>query len=146
MATLTGELAVLVDWLDEPTRHIVAHLAQNFIGDDAETIQLADLIECTFPGYAPIEIDEWDPIDFEDDLYGEAASGELEWNADDDIARQNICVAYLTIREGSGPVKLWWPVVLPIPAHVDELAKTFAFQFRVASVDLSAVATPDSGV
>jgi hypothetical protein len=145
MPTLTGELAALMDWLSDPSRTIVAHLSKAPISFTTGQISLTDLVEADFPGYAPVTIDSWDPIDFEDDLYGEAVSGELQWQAGPIVTPQSIYVAYLTIVEGSNPVKLLWPVVLPLPYVIGAQDETFAFMFRIGSANLDTLSADSGG-
>lgn len=133
------ELSTLVAWLNDPTRTIVAHLAKNFIPQDVESIQLTDLVECDFPGYAPIRIDDWAGVDFDEDTYAEAVSGELEWVASDAIVNpQAINVAYLTIQDG-GPLHLFWPIPLPVSRTLAKEGDGFVFSFNVSSSNLDAL-------
>lgn len=145
-ATLTGELAILKEWVDEPTREIVAHLAKNHIPTDAESITLTDLVECDFSGYEAQRLTEWDPVSFDDELYGEVV-GLAEFVADEDVAGpQAICVAYLTIKEGDNPVKLLWPIPVPKPVIIGNPGETYGFEFRISSANLDSVLDSTSEV
>lgn len=140
------ELDALTAWLNDPTRQIVAHLAKNFIPQAVDTIQLTDLVECDFPGYAPVRIDDWRGVDFENDNYAEAVSGELEWSAGDGIVTpQTICVCYLTLQT-TGAVTLWWPIPLPQTRALVNPGDLFVFDFRVSSANLDTITASVSDV
>lgn len=107
--TASEELLAL---LNDPTKQIVAHLGQNSILDDLPTLLLADIVECNFPGYAPISDLEWlaDPESVED--CARADTQTLEFVAGNIVTPQLATFVYLTQQEGSDPPKLmrYWPI------------------------------------
>lgn len=144
MPDLTGELALLDAWANDPARKIVAHLAKSPITVTADQVQLTDLVEADFPGYAAVLIDEWDPTDFGDDTYGEVTSGEVQWQASTLTVPQSVYVAYCTVEEFGNPPALFQPVVLPIPFTFVQPGQTFAFLFRIAAATLASLDDADS--
>lgn len=136
-ATLIGELASLMGWLRDPSRTIVAHLAKNAIADSIDSLALTDLVECDFPGYAPITLSEFTPEFIGDDAYGEANSQECAWTISNPTAMQGITCVYLTITDGLNTHALLRAYPLFPPTTLAEDGDTFLFSFVFQSASES---------
>lgn len=143
---LSGEALALANWLADPSRTIVARLAKNAITDDSDGFTLANLTEADFPGYEPFPIDAWNPQDFDDDLYGEATSGEIQFQAGTLVAPQTVYVAYLTLEEEGEDPDLLYAMVLPLPFTFGVDGAALAVSFRIASADLEGISETESQV
>lgn len=135
-ATLVGELAALMDLLTDESNQIVAHLGKNAIPSNAELVAAADLVECDFPGYAPIRLTEWTPIFLDDDFYGEADSGEVEWSAGNIVTPQTITCVYVTQKIGDADAGVWNVIVLREPITMALTGDLFWFSFRAQSANI----------
>lgn len=141
--TLTGESLNLATILADPTNVIVAHLAQNASALDAEVIDLTGLVECNFPGYAPVQIIDPDVFETGDDYRGEAVSDPIVFSASDELVTpQNVTAFYLTWQVGSGAATLWRCYPLKEPFVFDVPGRKFPCQVRINSYDNTAAAAP----
>lgn len=133
---LTGALANLMTFLQDPTNVIVAHLAQNNISSEKDDVVLADFVECTFPGYAPIPLTNFTPYLLGTDAYGEADSDPLAWVATTITVPQPISAVYLTIAQGGAPAALLQPIIFPEPSLIAASGEVFMYQFTFQEADL----------
>lgn len=127
------ESETLLAVLQDPANHIVARLAKNPIDPDADALQLTDFEECDFVGYAPISDFDWQSVAQDDDNYGEAESKVLEWTAGTLTSPQQITAVYLTVQQGTDPVKLLAPFPLPVPIVVAVEGTVYSKRIRYRS-------------
>jgi len=138
-ATLTGELAALMSQLEDPDTAIVAHLGKNPIPSTVDVIDPTTLVECDFPGYAPVKLTDWEPIFLDDDNYGEADSGEVDWTAGAVVAAQVITCVFVTVQVGDSPERIWDVIVLPEPVAINLPGDLFWFSFRAQSANIDSL-------
>lgn len=93
-----GELEALAEALADPLYEIVAHLAQGPIGQQTQPVDLATLVECTFPGYAAIPLVNTLDKAWEQDGYGEMSPIKLEFTAGAIVTPQRVTHVYYTHR------------------------------------------------
>lgn len=132
---LTGESLNLQEVLNDPTVLIVAHLAKNDIPPDFDKLLLADLVECDFDGYSPIEIMNWDVFQHEDEFLGEAVSEPLLFTAGDAIVPQRASALYLVLYHVDEQVNLWRVYPLEPEFFFDVPGRELLKQIRVSSYD-----------
>ena len=142
-ATLVGELAALMDMLNDTSIQIVAHLGKNAIPSGVETITPDQLVECDFPGYEPIPLNDWRPIFLDDENYGEADAGEVEWSAGAITVPQNITCVYVSMQKEDDDPQVWNIIVLPEPEMMTHAGDLFWFSFRAQSANLDALPDVD---
>jgi hypothetical protein len=128
------ETDVLMGLLENPLNVIVAHAARNPIAPDVDKIELADLTECNFPGYAPVTLDAWTPDPPEFDEVGEAVSGDVSFTAGAIVTPQNITAVYLTLAFDGGAPVLLKVFPLPSPFLMNLPEQKFARLIRYQSV------------
>lgn len=104
---LTGQSDELSQILTDPSNTIVLHLAKNPTATLDLVGSLADLRECDFPGYAPVQIVNPDVFEGDDVNVGEAVSDALTFQASSALAVPQVAyAAYLTWQNGAGPINL----------------------------------------
>lgn len=135
-ATLVGELSALMDMLQSESNEIVAHLGKNSIPSASETILPTDLVECDFPGYASMRLTEFSPVFLDDDNYGEADSGEVEWKAGNLVTPQTITCVWITQKIGDQAATVWQVIVLKEPITMLNPGDLFWFSFRFQSANV----------
>lgn len=108
----------LAAWINDPLRTIVAHLAKNDMGDAVNDLNLTNLVECTFPGYAPFELDNlvMDPDSTLDGAH--ATSDAAQWISGAVVSAETPTIVYYTeVYNGATPHLLsWFPLddIVPI--------------------------------
>lgn len=126
----------LLTYLQNPAVLIVAHLGKNPIAKDVAQILLTDLVECDFPGYAPVPIKDWEIVEEEGDDYAEALSPEIYFQAATIVTAQQIFSTYLTISEGSNPPVLFQANLLDQPVTIDTEDQAYGINVRFSNAEL----------
>lgn len=100
-------------------------------------MELADIVECDFPGYQAITLDDFGETDRADDDIGEALTDVHSFTASEDIVTpQNIYFFYITRHPAGLPVQLFQVVNLPEPIQFAVPGQTFELQVRAMSEGL----------
>lgn len=121
----------LLDYLTRPDVSIVGRLAKNAIPEDADALQLADLVEADFAGYTPATEFDWAGVGEEDPMIGHVLSAEIHFVCGP-IAEPQLCTAfYLTLREGNNAPVLFQAEVFDVPFAFDAPGQTFKRQVRI---------------
>lgn len=113
MPVITPDASVeLMAFLTNPLRKIVARLAKNSIPDDLPALDISTIVECDFPGYAPITGLEWavDP-DAQSDI-AQARTQALEFEAGAIVVPQIATLVYVThqFNEGATELLRYFPI------------------------------------
>lgn len=109
----------------DPAVRIVVHLAQNTIDPDADGHQLSDMVECTFPGYASIELEDFDIDICANALYADAESNEPSWESGAVVTPQAITAVYMTTKVGDAAPVLTGLSVLDTPFVIFQEGQVF---------------------
>lgn len=133
--TLAGESLALEDLLNNPAATIVARLAQSPISIESETVALADIVEATFPGYAAVEIEDWEVFPGQQSDTGEALSPTLEFTSDGIVTPQTITAMYITVQIGTGALTILDACPFDPPIVIDQDGITIARNYRLFSYD-----------
>lgn len=107
--TLQDLMAAL--WDETITVRIRA--AKSPITPDVDVLLPEDIIECDFPGYAPIENPTWVPELIDDESWAEAYSQDLTFEAGAIVTPQAITALYLTVQPDAGAETIRSVFVLP---------------------------------
>jgi len=135
LSGLSGMNLELGTFLQDPVNKITARLAQNAIAPNVDQIQLADLVECNFPGYTPHEIDEWENVDYDEEGYGQAITGPLSWSPQGIEEAQAITAVYLTISKDGAPDVLLWVIPLLTPIIFDDDNDVFLHEWEATLIE-----------
>ncbi len=140
---LTGHSGVLQSLLSDPGTTIVARLSKQPIAINGPPLTLADIVECDFPGYAPITVVGWGVEQNPNPIYAEAVSPNLVFVAGALVTPQDCCSLYLTISLGGGATQIWrtYPLVPRFTFDVPD--RTMQKVVRVKSFD-DTITPPDS--
>lgn len=120
----------LLAYLNDPTVSIVARLAQNPIDMDAESLQLSDFTECTFPGYSPVTNFDWEDVS-DDPQIGEVLSANVVFFTGPLLNGQTAYAMYLTLQEGAGEPVLLDCIVFEEPILFQFPGQDFSKQVRI---------------
>lgn len=131
---LSAEGLALDDFVNDADVAIVMHLAQNVFPLEVDSIQLSDFTECDFPGYAPVQLTEWDSLPTADELKGETLSEYAEFIRGKGNGSQQITAVYVTKQIGDNPPELLWPEYLDIPLLVSQEGQIYRKRFRLNSL------------
>lgn len=82
---------------------IVAHLAKAVNADPDDVIALADLVECNFPGYAPVMITDFEDVEPDNQDLADVLSAAIQFTAAGLTTPQTAVAFYLTAHVGSDP-------------------------------------------
>lgn len=135
-----AETAALKALMNNPATPTVLHASKMPIPQEAETIALADIVECDFPGYAPIVLDDFDDTDNDYQEAGEALTSVREISSNNDlVAPQPICFLYVTHTPDGGARALMEIINLPEAIIINVPNQAVQFQVRALSVGLSGV-------
>lgn len=138
MPDLTESDALLAIASDA-TAPIIVRTAKNTISDDALTIALTDLVESTYPGYAPITLPDFGLTDEDDEEVGDVLSDDLVFSASDAIVDPEAITAIFITREPTGlDVELCKVVILETPFIMERPGQQFLCAARMTSVGLNA--------
>lgn len=137
---LTDESLALSETLNDPTLTIVAHLGKTTIDLDAGTpVLLNQIVECDFPGYAPIVDPAFDVFQHAEAVHGEAVSDPLRWTAGAIVTAQAANCLFLTMQRGADAPKLFQVFPLATPWNFDLLGRSYAAQVRLHSLSEAAL-------
>jgi len=134
---LEGEAANLMHLLEDPANKIVVHLARMPIPDDVDSVILANIQECNFPGYGPQIAVGFTNVETDDDFFGEAVSKVIEWIAGDIVTPQLVTAEYVTIKRGDDEpyLAMFRPLVTPIKIHTKDMV--YQTRVRVQSANIA---------
>lgn len=116
-----AQTAALKTTFNPPATPMLLHAAKSPIPDGVFEVQLADIVECDFPGYAPIPLNDFDETeaDYGDDV-GEVLTDVHTFAADADFTTpQSICFYYITYTPPGGPTQLKGITNLPMPIEIN---------------------------
>lgn len=128
----------LMAYLENPTLQIVARLGINPIPLGEAPLALSDMVEASFPGYAPIVNPTWDLMEGFDLYFAEALSQILSFEAGLMVTPQVITSVYLTQQKGTDPVQFFMAFPLPSSIVFDTAGQQYQKQVRVQSANLDA--------
>lgn len=103
----------LMSELWDDTRTVRIRASKSPINQLVDTLIPADIIECDFPGYAPIENPTWTPELIDDESYAEAYSQDLTFEAGAIETPQSITALYMTVQPDGGAETIRQVWVLP---------------------------------
>lgn len=89
--------SVLIGQMTPPNATIVARLAQSVTSDDSDVIDLSAIVECNFPGYAPVILDDWEDVDPGSEDAAQLVSAIIQFMADGIDLPQEAVAFYCTI-------------------------------------------------
>ena|ERR1041385_8944607 len=134
---LTDESLVLSTLLNDPTVSIVAHLGKTTIDLEQGNYVLSDIIECDFPGYAPVAPVTFDAFQLPDPIQGEAVSQPIRFTAGAIVTPQAATCAYITVQKQGEAAVLWQLFPLLNEWIFDFAGRSYAFALRVRSLSES---------
>lgn len=126
LTTLNG----LLDELNFPLRKIRVRACKAALSFDADEIGLADLVECDFDGYSPVELKEWEPVLWDDADYAEVVGPDVQFTAGENVTPQTITALYLTIEDPGEAETVREIFVLPQPILFALPGQTFTRRIR----------------
>jgi len=97
---------VLIDELTIEGNQIVARLAKAINAPTDDVITLADLVECDFPGYASVPLNDYEDVDPDAVDNREVLSAIVEFIAAGITTPQSAVAFYITGKQGAGAVGL----------------------------------------
>lgn len=101
------EIDNLQGFLSDPLRRIVAHLGTAVVAGLSDTPSIANMVEATFPGYAPVPLTEFTPDETSADDLATQIADACEFTAGDIVTPQTVTVLYVTMTyDGGDPVLL----------------------------------------
>lgn len=125
----TGSLESVMDFLRAENVWLHARLFTNTLPPGVESLELGDLVEASFPGYAPKVLDDWLVNEFNDDRFGEVLSQPLVWQAGAIEAQYPIGGVYLTLEIDDDPAKLEFIEPFRSPRFLRRQGDQFLYQF-----------------
>ncbi len=129
--------ADLLDWVSDPLRAIVAHLAKNDMTDAAGQLDLSNLVECDFAGYAPQPITNIRMDAESTDEVAHAIADAVEFVAGPGVIAQRPTIVYFTeVYDGGTPGLLKW-VPLDNVATINRPGQKITSIMEVWATDLS---------
>jgi hypothetical protein len=121
-----GMLDQLTNIIADPALTILIHLAQSPMPDNSAPVDLTTLVECNFPGYAPVAWQSDPNSQVDDDNYGEQWSTPAVWVAGAIVAPQIATCLYITsFKTGGAPQLMGPPTVFGTPYTFDTPGQTF---------------------
>ena len=136
--SVTTESDALLAIASDATAPIIVRTAKNTISDDALTIALTDLVQSTYPGYAPITLPDFGLTDEEDDSVGDILSDDLIFEASDAITTpEAITMVYITREPAGGDVELCKVIILETPFIMEKPKQQFMCAARMMSEGLA---------
>lgn len=99
-----GQLADLKAMFDDPLFSMVAHLASSPNFGSLDVLQLSDLVECNFAGYAAVPLVPTIDNSIDEVGYGEMDPVSVEFIAGAGVAPQTVTAVYVT-KEYNGENK-----------------------------------------
>lgn len=101
--------ADLADFINDPLRQIVAHLAKNDQADALGMLDQTNLVECNYEGYAPQPVLNIVMDDASTDEVAHATADAVEWISGNVTVPQTPAFVYFTeIYNGGAPQFLKW--------------------------------------
>lgn len=131
-----GNLEALADALSDPLFEIVAHLAKGPIGQQSSPLALVNLVECDFPGYAPITLVSNLDTAWEEEGYGEMSSQRIEFIAGAVVVPQRVTHIYYTYKYADNAPSLQSVVAFDNPLTVSTPGQVLAFEATVGCVEV----------
>ncbi len=122
---------VLVSELTLPGTKIVARLASAVTADPDDCLGPANFTECTFPGYLPITLTDWEDVAADDTECAEVLSAILHFQPSGLLAPTEALAFYLTIQVGTDPAGLLQAEVFERPFVFRSDAEDLQRQVRV---------------
>lgn len=127
---------LLATVVNDPTVPMVLHASKNPIPDDAGSLDLATLVECDFPGYAPVTLDTFAPTYNDDPTIGDCLTDVIRFEASDALVTpQTIWFVYVTRHPAGQPAQLMRVFGLDNPFEMNEPNKAFEIQVRASGID-----------
>lgn len=138
MATPTpGQpLADIAAAFSDPLFQMIAHLGVAPRFGTLDTLQLSDLTEATFPGYAPVPVTPTMNDGIDEPGYGEADQFPCEWVASADASPQYITCVYVTKQYNGANASLVCVAFLPEAIQVDTAGDTINYLVNVAALGI----------
>jgi len=103
----SSEITNLQNFVADPLRTIVAHLAKNSLTAGQDEFALSALQECDFPGYAPIPLTTWHLDPSSDDAVARMVADQCQWVAGAIVTPQTATLVYITMAYNGGAPVLW---------------------------------------
>lgn len=104
---MAGEIENLANFLADPLRQIIAHLAVNPIAGLSDTPILSELVEASFDGYATVNITHWNPDPTSESDLAASVADACEFTSGPNVVPQTVTILYLTQIYNGGAPSLW---------------------------------------
>lgn len=133
---LAGESASLRDYVNDPTRKIVLHLAKNVFPNDLQSLALGDFTEADFPGYEAIRLTDWHAEETGDNILGHQESDFVEFQADGLAEPAVITAEYVTVQDGDAAPMFLQAVIYDVPLVLEKDGHLFRRNVTIKSVTI----------
>lgn len=118
----------------DPLAVIVARLAKGPIGAPDDPLDLATLVECDFPGYAPVRLQPTLDVAYDQPDYGEMTPVNVHFETGAIVTAQQITHIYYTSVYNGGTAVLLGGNAFTEPLIADTLGQGFDFECRIGGV------------
>lgn len=118
----------------DATAPMIVRTAKNTISDDVFTIALTDLVESTYPGYAPITLPDFGLTEEDDAAVGDILTDDCIFEASELIVSpEPITMVYITREPAGEAVELCGVIILEQPFVMEKPAQQFMCAARMSS-------------
>lgn len=105
---------LLIDELTTPGVEIVAKLASAVAIDPDDPLNLANITEASFAGYAGVPVTDWEDVSVDGENVFQALSATVNFQAADGLTPQNVVAVYVTAKPPDGAATLLQIEVFPV--------------------------------
>lgn len=126
---------LLANVVNDPTVPMVLHASKNPIPDESVALDLSTIVECDFPGYAPVTLDSFAPTLNDEPTIGDCLTELIRFEASEALVTpQMIWFLYITRHPAGQAVQLMRVFGLDEPFEMNERNKALEIQVRASGV------------